>query len=180
MVARYFSASMPFMALATAVGALAIGRSIAANLPGGTRRAAPAALLPAVIVVALLAGRFVARGPFSDESRNSDPRAAVEFVLDRLESGDLVAIDRPPSSILHYLGEQPDIDPGFVARRPSDRGWPRRGLPQIVDRLADAPTVYVFTWVRATVGAPLSDLAARREVTVHEFGRTFVIELRRP
>ena len=70
----------------------------------------------------------------------------MEFVLARLEPGEVVAIDRDTRAILHYLGARPDIDPAWMGPAIDTRSPPRRPFSEIADVYESAPRVFVFGW----------------------------------
>ncbi len=165
MIARYFAPAFPFIALAAASGFVRSARKLSST-------SAVAVVVAAVSIVSVAA--FVDRGPFDDENRWSDPRAAVEFVLARLEPGDVIAIDRDTRAILHYLGARPDIDPAWMGPAVDTRSPPRRPFSEIADVYESAPRVFVFGWNEAP-SQTIDALRPNRTSERFDFGLTWVV-----
>ncbi|TDT18689.1 hypothetical protein BDK89_4320 [Ilumatobacter fluminis] len=175
LVTRYFAPSAPFIALGTIGGFVAAGRWAASRLPArfDTLRR-PVALAPTVGVLTLMCAAFVQWGVFTDRDRVEDPRAAVEFVEARFDEGDVVVIDRPTPAILRYLGDRPDIDPGWMPPDPARAFWPRRPFADYAAELDEADTVFVFTWNGWNLDPVVERLIARQGAEQTRFGQAIV------
>jgi hypothetical protein len=170
---RYYAAAFPAVVLAASYGLVRLGRwSAALARRSVTERQwtiavardlvlAVGAVVPIVV--------FVGNGPFSDEERPDDPEAAVEWVLDQIEPGELIVINDFPAAYLPYLGARPDLDPAYV---PMDQRkfLRRRLLPEYADELGASPVVYVLGWYTAKLGPGVAELAAERRVAEHRIG----------
>lgn len=160
LVDRYFVPMAPMIALCAAVGFDGLARWIADRssrpISTGWRHAAAGSIALYSVIV------FAATDPLTDTRRYADPRLAVGYVLDNIEPGDLIAIEPQEWGILHYLGDRPDIDPGWAGGIVDSVGYPKRhSIAEIAPELAKADRLFVMVFGDAPQRATREIMAAR-------------------
>lgn len=168
-ISRYASPAFPMIVIAAAVGYRSLGRRLEGRVARQSSSAPDLQIGVMAIVFALAVGTFLSDHPLVDEPKGSNPKAAVEFVLERLQPGDLVAVNNFPPPFVRYLGARPEIDPAY---RPLDDKTlhNRKRTSEIIDELRSAPVLYLFGWEQIGLDPQLATLAAERDVTIERFG----------
>lgn len=133
---RYLAPSFPFLVLAAAFGF----RAVSASLVGQLRLAGPILASLAAMIA------FVIASPLTDGVERGVEAAAVEFILERAEPGDLVIVAHFPPAVLHHLGYDSELDPAALPIQDAMLTVPRRPTDEYLQLVDEAPTVFVIRW----------------------------------